>query len=37
VGVVEEQFVKVAESEKQQGSRVLLLEFLVLPQHRRCV
>jgi hypothetical protein len=37
VRVVEEQFVEIAEPEKQQGSGMLLLEFLVLPQHGSCI
>jgi hypothetical protein len=32
-GVVKKQFVKIAEPEKQQGARMLLLQFVILPQH----
>src|SRR6185369_1633875 len=35
VRVVEKKFVEIAETKKQQGPGMLLLQFLVLPQHRR--
>jgi hypothetical protein len=33
--VVEEEFIEIAEAKKQQRSGMLLLQFLVLPQHWR--
>src|ERR1043165_4953176 len=35
--IVEKQFVKIAETKKQQRSGMLLLQFLVLPQHWRWI
>src|SRR5205085_9547604 len=32
-GVVEEEFVEVAEAKEEQRARMLLLQFLILPQH----
>jgi len=33
-GILEEEFVEVAQPKKQEGTGVLLLELLILPQHR---
>jgi hypothetical protein len=35
--VVKKEFVKIAETKKQEGSGMLLLQFLVLPQHWRWI
>jgi hypothetical protein len=34
-GVFKEEFVKIAQTKKQECARVLLLEFLILAQHWR--
>jgi hypothetical protein len=33
-GIFEKEFVEIAQPEEEERARMLLLEFLVLPQHR---